>query len=46
MDVAVTKSRDDIEKTLARFGADAFGYTTTRDGQVAIAFEWSPRPWG
>ena len=35
--VSVERSRAEIERTLDRYGADAFGYTTG-DGQVRIAF--------
>jgi hypothetical protein len=38
-DVPVARSRDEIERTLARFGATAFAYMTNTDGQVAISFE-------
>ncbi len=38
-DVPVSKSRDEIERTLARFGATAFAYMSNVDGQVAISFE-------
>lgn len=39
-DVPVSRSRDEIERTLARFGASAFGYMTSQDGTVAISFEF------
>lgn len=38
-DVPVSKSRDEIERTLQRFGATAFAYMTNAEGQVAISFE-------
>jgi hypothetical protein len=38
-DVPVSKSRDEIEWTLVRFGATAFAYMSNTDGQVAISFE-------
>jgi len=38
-DVPVSRSRDEIERTLTRFGATAFAYMTTADGAVAISFE-------
>jgi hypothetical protein len=38
-DVPVSKSRDEIERTLVRFGATAFAYMSNTDGQVAISFE-------
>jgi hypothetical protein len=38
-DVPVSRSRDEIEKTLSRFGASAFGYMASHEGQVAITFE-------
>ena len=37
--VPVSKSRDEIERTLARFGATAFAYFSNSAGQVAISFE-------
>lgn len=37
--VPVSKSRDEIERTLARFGATAFAYFSNSIGQVAISFE-------
>lgn len=37
--VPVSKSRDEIERTLARFGASAFAYFSNSDGQVMIGFE-------
>ncbi|HLT20068.1 MAG TPA: hypothetical protein VKZ96_11470, partial [Thermomicrobiales bacterium] len=40
-DVPVSRSRDEIERTLTRFGASAFAYMTNTDGQVAISFEIS-----
>lgn len=40
-DVPVSRSRDEIERTLNRFGADAFGYSSTSDGQVAVTFQLS-----
>lgn len=39
-DVPVSRSRDEIERTLSRFGASAFGYMTSQDGTVAISFEF------
>jgi len=38
-DVPVSRSRDEIERTLTRFGATAFGYMASSDGLVAISFE-------
>lgn len=38
-DVPVSRSRDEIERTLQRFGATAFAYMSTQEGQVAISFE-------
>lgn len=38
-DVPTYRSRDEIERTLARFGASAFGYASTSDGVVMITFE-------
>jgi len=38
-DVPVSKSRDEVERTLTRFGATAFGYMANQHGQVAISFE-------
>lgn len=38
-DVPVSRSRDEIEKTLNRFGATAFAYMSSSGGQVAISFE-------
>ncbi len=38
-DVPVSRSRDEIERTLSRFGADSFAYSSSKDGQVMIAFE-------
>lgn len=37
--VPVSKSRDEIERTLSRFGATAFAYYSNSDGRVAIDFE-------
>lgn len=37
--VPVSKSRDEIERTLARFGASAFAYFSNSAGDVAIGFE-------
>lgn len=39
--VPVSKSRDEIERTLARFGATAFAYYSNSAGRVAISFEIS-----
>ncbi|MEJ7900506.1 MAG: hypothetical protein WKF63_01595 [Thermomicrobiales bacterium] len=38
-DVPVSRSRDEVERTLARFGATAFGYMANQQGQIAISFE-------
>jgi hypothetical protein len=38
-DVPVSRSRDEIERTLTRFGATAFAYASNTEGQVAISFE-------
>ena len=38
-DVPVSRSRDEIERTLTRFGATAFAYMSNAEGQVAISFE-------
>jgi len=38
-DVPVSRSRDEIERTLQRFGATAFAYMINAEGQVAISFE-------
>jgi len=38
-DVPVSRSRDEIERTLQRFGATAFAYMSNAEGQVAISFE-------
>lgn len=38
-DVPVSRSRDEIERTLQRFGASSFAYMSSQDGQVAISFE-------
>jgi len=38
-DVPVSRSRDEVQRTLARFGATAFGYMENQQGQVAISFE-------
>jgi hypothetical protein len=38
-DVPVSRSRDEIERTLTRFGASAFGYAAASDGRVMITFE-------
>lgn len=38
-DVPVSRSRDEIERTLTRFGATAFGYAAASDGRVMISFE-------
>lgn len=37
-DVPVSRSRDEIERTLTRFGASAYGYMT-QGGNAAITFE-------
>jgi hypothetical protein len=37
--VAVSKSRDEIERTLTRFGATAFAYYANSAGRVAVSFE-------
>lgn len=37
--VPVSKSRDEIERTLSRFGATAFAYFANSQGRVAISFE-------
>ncbi len=37
--VSSEKSRMEIERTLQRYGADAFGYAVTRD-QAEIKFRW------
>lgn len=41
-DVSVEKSHAELERTLERYGATAFGYTT-KDGLVTIAFEMCGR---
>ncbi|MGE0541252.1 MAG: hypothetical protein AB7R89_13850 [Dehalococcoidia bacterium] len=38
-DVPVSRSRDEIERTLQRFGATAFAYYAHQSGEVAIQFE-------
>lgn len=38
-DVPVSRSRDEVERTLQRFGASAFMYASNDAGQVAIQFE-------
>jgi hypothetical protein len=38
-DVPVSRSRDEIERTLSRFGATAFAYYADAGGRVAIQFE-------
>ena len=38
-DVPVSRSRDEIERTLTRFGATAFAYYANQSGEVAIQFE-------
>lgn len=38
-DVPVSRSRDEIERTLTRFGATAFAYMSASDGKVAVQFE-------
>lgn len=38
-DVPVSKSRDEIERTLNRFGATAFAYFSNAAGEMAISFE-------
>ena len=37
-DVPVSRSRDEIERILTRFGASEFAYFTNSGGEVAIAF--------
>lgn len=37
--VPVSRSKDEIERTLSRFGATAFAYFTNSEGRVAISFE-------
>lgn len=38
-DVPVSRSRDEIERTLGRFGAEAFGYMSDASGRVAVTFQ-------
>lgn len=37
--VPVSKSRDEIERTLTRFGATAFAYYSDSGGRIAVSFE-------
>lgn len=42
-DVSTSRSRDEIERTLTRFGADEFAYYSSKTGDVAISFSMRGR---